>query len=226
MSNRLDCYVNGDAQREEAENSSRAFELREAVSDQQLYSEDRAVRLSVEQPSPRPPRSETGVIEAIQVPVEDAEHNDAQDASRTTAETHPVTMPERAKIDNTATALIIEDTPDLADLLEVTMKRLGLSVTVARRGSHALHHIETAMPDVVLLDIHLPDMTGWQVLESLKQKRSQPGVKNPAIIVITAYGDPANRLVGKLQGVHQYLVKPLKPEEVEEVVQRALGAVR
>ena len=228
MSNRLDYFLNDDAQGEESENSSRAFELRENTSDDFKLLDTpllRAFQLSVGQSPQRPPRAETGMIEAINVSADGADQNEAQDASRTTAETRPVPLPDRATL-NSATALIIEDTPDLADLLEVTLKRLGLQVMVARRGSHALNQIEEAMPDVILLDIHLPDMTGWKVLEALKEKRGLPGAKNPAVIVITAYGDPANRLVGKLQGVHQYLVKPLKPEEVEEVVQRALGAVR
>ncbi len=229
MSNRLDYFMDQDAQGEGSENSSSAFELRESVSDASALWETASTwpaQLSVGQSSPRPPRAETGMIEAIHVTSDGAEQNEAQDASRTTAETRPVPLPERSKPDSSATALIIEDTPDLADLLEVTLKRLGLQVMVARRGSHALNCIEEAMPDVILLDIHLPDMTGWKVLEALKEKRAVPGAKNPAVIVITAYGDAANRLVGKLQGVHQYLVKPLKPEEVEEVVQRALGAVR
>ncbi|KXK18173.1 MAG: response regulator receiver modulated diguanylate cyclase [Chloroflexi bacterium OLB15] len=228
MFSRLDYFLNDGAQGEESENSSRAFELRENTSDDHALttlSLKQAVQMSIGQSSQRPPRAETGMIEAIHVSADGAEQNEAQDASRTTAETRPVPLPDRAKLTD-AKALIIEDTPDLADLLEVTLTRLGLQVMVARRGSHALTHIEEAMPDVILLDIHLPDMTGWKVLEALKEKRGLPGAKHPAVIVITAYGDAANRLVGKLQGVHQYLVKPLKPEEVEEVVQRALGAVR
>jgi len=71
----------------------------------------------------------------------------------------------------------------------------------------------------VLLDIGLPDMTGWKFLEAVKEKHKD---EMPIIIVITAYGDPANRLVAKFQGVYNYLIKPFTSDEVEQVVMSAL----
>jgi CheY-like chemotaxis protein len=88
-------------------------------------------------------------------------------------------------------------------------------------GGKALTRFNEADPDIILLDIGLPDMTGWKFLEGVKEKRGTG--KLPIIIVITAYGDPANRLVAKLQGVHDYLIKPFTADEVERVVASALS---
>jgi CheY-like chemotaxis protein len=76
-------------------------------------------------------------------------------------------------------------------------------------------------PDVLLLDIGLPDMTGWQLLEDMREREGDTNM--PKVVIITAYGDPANRLIGKLQNVHDYLIKPFTSEEVERVVLGALG---
>ncbi len=77
-------------------------------------------------------------------------------------------------------------------------------------------------PDLVLLDIGLPDMTGWQLLDYIREKRGKANM--PAVIIITAYGDPANRLVGKLQNVRDYLIKPFTADEVEKVVMKVLSS--
>jgi CheY-like chemotaxis protein len=175
----------------------------------------------------RPPHAETGINPAVVLKADGTLSDDLQDAMRTTAETRPIHAAEQPYAMSTSpVALIIEDTPDLADLLEVTLQRMGLTAVIAARGSQAVTRLDELMPDVVLLDIHLPDMTGWQVLEAIKERSRREGAHSPAVIVITAYGDAANRLVGKLQGVHQYLVKPLQPNEIETVVRNALSAVR
>jgi DNA-binding response OmpR family regulator len=84
----------------------------------------------------------------------------------------------------------------------------------------ALEVYNSEHPDLVLLDIALPDTTGWKVLDTMREQ--QKGGNGPIIIVITAYGDPANRLMGKLQGIYDYLIKPFTPDEVEKVVITAL----
>lgn len=116
--------------------------------------------------------------------------------------------------------LIVEDTVELAEIVQVTLERLNLRVFHETRGKRALEVYDAEHPDLVLLDIALPDMTGWQVLQAIQSKRFEG--KTPHIIVITAYGDPANRLMGKLQDIQGYLIKPLKPDEVEKVVLKVL----
>ena len=91
-------------------------------------------------------------------------------------------------------------------------------------GTKAYDRFYKLKPDVLLLDIGLPDMTGWKLLESIKEENDERHM--PKVIVITAYGDPANRLIGKLQNVHDYLIKPFTADEVEKVVLGALNSAR
>jgi DNA-binding response OmpR family regulator len=116
--------------------------------------------------------------------------------------------------------LVVEDTVEQAGILRATLERMNLTVFCETHGSKALAIFETEQPDLVLLDVALPDTTGWKVLDAIKEQLLG---KKPIVVVITAYGDPANRLMGKLQGVYGYLAKPFAPDEVERVVAKALG---
>lgn len=121
--------------------------------------------------------------------------------------------------------LIVEDTAELAEVIQATLENMGMHVEWVSHGSKGLDKLKANPPDVLLLDIGLPDMTGWKVLEELREYMKQhTDSKFPRVVVITAYGDPANRLIGKLQGIDSYLIKPFTSDEVEKVVQKALNA--
>jgi DNA-binding response OmpR family regulator len=113
--------------------------------------------------------------------------------------------------------LVVEDTVELAEVIQATLERQGMIAFTETHGQRALKRFEDIDPDLVLLDINLPDTIGWKVLDSIKDYRRT--YHRPAVIVITAYGDPANRLMGKLQDVDAYLLKPFTPAEVEQTVQ-------
>ena len=134
-------------------------------------------------------------------------------------------QPERAKDTEgrpylNYTVLVIEDSVELGDLIRLTLERMNLKVFHETHGTQALDVYHAIHPDLVLLDIALPDMTGWNILEAIREQ--QRGDRSPVILVVTAYGDPANRLMGKLQGVQDYLVKPLTPDKIEQAIARAL----
>jgi DNA-binding response OmpR family regulator len=118
--------------------------------------------------------------------------------------------------------LIVEDTEELAEVLQATLQRMNFMTFHESHGMKALDTYKEIHPDLVLLDIGLPDMTGWKVLDAIKESKAI--LKRPGIIVMTAYGDPANRLMGKLQGVDEYLIKPFTPDEIERVVRQVLQA--
>jgi CheY-like chemotaxis protein len=180
-------------------------------------------------PSIRPnadiaPKAETGQVLAVRSEAEGRDDHDSQDADRITEDTRP--MPE--SIHNTTSTrapsvFIVEDTTELAEVISATLERMNMRIATETHGGKALARYSEIDPDVILLDIGLPDITGWQFLEGIKETRKDTD-KMPIVIVITAYGDPANRLVGKLQGVHDYLIKPFTADEVEKVVQRALSS--
>jgi DNA-binding response OmpR family regulator len=124
------------------------------------------------------------------------------------------------KPESASTVLVIEDTVELGELIRLTLERMNLKVFHETHGYKALDVFHAVHPDLVLLDVALPDMTGWNVLETMREQ--QRGSSGPIILIITAYRDPANRLMAKLQGVQDYLLKPLTSEELEKAVARAL----
>lgn len=127
----------------------------------------------------------------------------------------PTTIPHVPRV------LIIEDMVELGEVIQTTLERMELMAFCETSGTRALERYEAIEPDLVLLDIGLPDMTGWKVLDAIKEGKAI--YRRPVIIMLTAYGDPANRLMGKLQGVDHYLIKPFTPEEIENVVREALS---
>jgi CheY-like chemotaxis protein len=168
------------------------------------------------------PMAETGTVEVVS---EGKDNTDEQDATRTTAEQQPSPANQDEKVMAQAPSiLIVEDNAELAEIIAATLQRLNMQTAQESHGSMALDHYSAIEPDVVLLDIGLPDMTGWKMLEDLKERTSKSML--PKVIIITAYGDPANRLIGKLQNVHDYLIKPFTADEVERVVLGALNSAR
>lgn len=117
--------------------------------------------------------------------------------------------------------LIIEDTVQFAELVQVALRHLDAELYHVVYASDALSAIERFRPDIVLLDIGLPDMDGWHLLDQLRQEPALSD-KAHAILVVTAYGDAANRLIGKLQGVDGYLTKPCTMQEIRAAVTDAL----
>jgi len=168
------------------------------------------------------PKAETGTMEVVS---EGKDNTDEQDATRTTAEQQPSPAnQEETTMAQAPSILIVEDNAELAEIIAATLERLDMLTSLESHGSGALDHFSAIGPDVMLLDIGLPDMTGWKMLEDLKERSG--GSKLPKVIIITAYGDPANRLIGKLQNVHDYLIKPFTADEVEKVVLGALNSAR
>lgn len=176
------------------------------------------IRLSGKQGAPA---AEAEVTDDVALIGEGKDNTESQDARRTTAEAAPVSAASegRRKVYQ-PTILIIEDNTELAEIIEATLQRLDMVTAHETHGSKGRRRCEEMQPDVLLLDIGLPDTTGWKLLEEMREKR---GEDMPQVIVITAYGDPANRLIGKLQNVHDYLIKPFTSDEVERVVLSALG---
>lgn len=180
-------------------------------------------------------RAVTGVLHQIKMQVEgtDGSPEKRESVNHLSDETAPMSPMAEAKAKAAATVikksekpriLIVEDTMELSEVIEATLEGAGMDTEAVSRGSKGLDRIRENTPDILLLDIGLPDMTGWKMLEELHEwKQNDNNNDMPTVVVITAYGDPANRLIGKLQGIHSYLIKPFTPDEVEKVVLRALA---
>lgn len=120
--------------------------------------------------------------------------------------------------------LIIEDAVELAEVIQATLESMEITSHHETHGERGLEAFKQLQPDLLLLDIALPDIKGWKILERIKTyTQENVGAQMPKVVIISAYGDPANRLMGKLQDVTRYLIKPFTPDEVEIVVSGALG---
>ncbi|MCB9438449.1 MAG: response regulator [Anaerolineales bacterium] len=121
------------------------------------------------------------------------------------------------------TVLIIEDTIELAEVIQATLERMGIAAFHEPRGEKGLNTYMTLHPDLVMLDIALPDIKGWKILEQIRAYTEDQQIPMPKIVVISAFGDPANRLMGKLQDIARYLIKPFTTDQIEREVGYALG---
>jgi DNA-binding response OmpR family regulator len=120
--------------------------------------------------------------------------------------------------------LVVEDDLSIGEIIVVTLKRDKMLAIHESSGQEALARFEKMNPDAVLLDLNLPDMNGWEVLDAIKE--GHPNARPPAVVILTAYSDPSNRLMGKIRGVDAYLVKPFTPSQVSEVVREVIDQRR
>lgn len=110
-----------------------------------------------------------------------------------------------------ANIIVIEDEVDLQSVLEYNLKQAGYSVTLAGRGQDGIKAVQQHIPDLILLDLMLPDISGIDVCRTLKSQSSTKGVP---IIMVTARGEEIDRVVGFEIGADDYVVKPFSMREL------------
>lgn len=115
--------------------------------------------------------------------------------------------------------LVVEDTEEIARLVQYVLNQLGLTNFHCSNGYRAVEFLEEHHPQLVVLDIGIPGINGWQVLETM---RKDPRLDDVRVIVATAFSDAANRTVGKLQEVDGYITKPYGPRELKELIMRLM----
>ncbi len=107
--------------------------------------------------------------------------------------------------------LVVDDEPDILNLLDYNLKKAGFKVLQAKDGPEAIESAIKKKPALVLLDIMLPDMDGTEVLKRLK---SDPLAKHIPVIMLTAKGEEVDRVVGFELGAEDYITKPFSPREL------------
>jgi two-component system, OmpR family, phosphate regulon response regulator PhoB len=107
--------------------------------------------------------------------------------------------------------LVIEDEPDIRDLLTYNLQSGGFQVKTAENGQHGLAAFESFTPDVILLDLMLPDVPGTEVCRRIRARTTGA---QPAIIMLTAKGEEIDRVVGFEVGADDYVVKPFSVREL------------
>ncbi len=107
--------------------------------------------------------------------------------------------------------LIVEDEPDIRELLVFHLEREGYHVTQCRNGAEALRVARSTRPDLILLDLMLPEMDGLEVCRRLRQ---DPATQAVPVVMLTARGDEVDRVLGLELGADDYVVKPFSPREL------------
>jgi phosphate regulon transcriptional regulator PhoB len=119
--------------------------------------------------------------------------------------------------------LIVEDEPDIRDLLAFHLEREGYHVSKCKSGAEALRQVRALPPDLVLLDLMLPEMNGIEVCRRLRQ---DPATASLPVIMLTAKGEEVDRVLGLELGADDYITKPFSPKEVVARVRAVLRRSR
>ena len=119
--------------------------------------------------------------------------------------------------------MIVEDEPDIRDLLTFHLERDGFQVARASTGTEALRQVRLTPPDLVILDLLLPEIDGLEVCRRL---RADAATATLPIIMLTAKGDEVDRVVGLEIGADDYIVKPFSPKELIARVRAVLRRSR
>jgi len=104
--------------------------------------------------------------------------------------------------------LIVDDDKNICDLLRLYLEKEGYSIILSHDGEEAVVKFNALKPDMILLDIMLPGIDGWQVCREIRKKSNVP------IIMITAKGETIDKVIGLELGADDYIVKPFDAKEV------------
>ena len=107
-----------------------------------------------------------------------------------------------------ARLLIVDDDPDLCDLVQRYLEAEGFVISVVHSGAEGSHEGTSGKYDLIVLDVMLPDMKGFDVLRELRSRARTP------VLMLTAKGDEFDRVLGLQMGADDYLAKPFSPREL------------
>ena len=121
------------------------------------------------------------------------------------------------------TILVVDDEPDVIELVAYNLKQAGYNVVAAKDGSEALAKIKSAPPNLILLDVMLPEMDGLEVCKVLRKETATATIP---IIMLTAKAAEIDRVLGLELGADDYLTKPFSPRELVLRVKKLLERSR
>lgn len=130
---------------------------------------------------------------------------------------------DRSDMENTTVKriLCIEDEPEMIDLIRLILGRRGFEVFGAAGGVEGARLVREMLPDLVLLDLMMPDMDGWEVYQQMK---ADIVTRDIPVIVVTAKAQNIDKVLGlHIAKVDDYIAKPFGPQELMDSVEKILG---
>ncbi len=115
--------------------------------------------------------------------------------------------------------LIAEDEPDIRELVAFTLRFAGYEVVTAANGEEAVQQAVKEMPDLALMDVRMPRMTGYDACRAMK---SNPDLKDIPVVFLSAKGQETEIATGIEAGAEEYLLKPFAPDQLTERVRAIL----
>lgn len=119
-----------------------------------------------------------------------------------------------------ARILIAEDEPDIRELVAFTLRFAGHEVTTTSNGEEAVQKAGQMIPDIILMDVRMPRMTGYDACRALK---ADPALKDIPVVFLSAKGQDSEIQIGLDAGAEEYLLKPFAPDQLAERVKIILG---
>jgi DNA-binding response OmpR family regulator len=119
-----------------------------------------------------------------------------------------------------ARILIAEDEPDIRELVAFTLRFAGHEVTTTMNGEEAYHTAQDMIPDLIMMDVRMPRMTGYDACRAMKQI---PALKDIPVVFLSAKGQDSEIQTGIEAGAEEYLLKPFAPDQLVERVKAILS---
>lgn len=119
-----------------------------------------------------------------------------------------------------AKILIAEDERDIRDLITFTLKFAGHEVVATANGEEAYHTALSVHPDLIMMDVRMPKMTGYEACERLKQEET---VKHIPVVFLSAKGQESEVQTGISLGAEEYILKPFAPDQLVDRVKKILA---
>jgi len=116
--------------------------------------------------------------------------------------------------------LIAEDEPDIRELVAFTLRFAGFEVVTAANGYEAVQLAARELPDMALMDVRMPRMTGYEACEAMK---ANPDLKDMPVVFLSAKGQENEIATGLAAGAEDYLLKPFAPDQLTERVRAILS---
>jgi len=105
--------------------------------------------------------------------------------------------------------LVVDDEPDGVEIVKTLLELYGATVLMAKNGREGLEIVRTQRPRFVVADLSMPEMTGWEMVETIKNDRATASIP---VVALTAHAMSKDRDKAIAMGFHNYLTKPLRPE--------------